>query len=178
MNLLDGPTPYAQSKGSRLITTLSTCTVELPNRVLLTSLSSSLTIMFAPCCTHAHDPAYKCKITFHNRASKKWSKVCLHIGFPVPRRAWMHSNQASALKCSRSAQIDESPSGEYSHWRPLHRDPEWHSVWSLSPPFSLHVLPWDLLHGENDYLRRKRKDHSYYGGQAETAREKLWDFQP
>ena len=54
-----------------------------------------------PSCTQAHDPAYKCKLTYRNGDSKVCSKGCLMDAFPVHRRACMNNYQALSVTVSQ-----------------------------------------------------------------------------
>ena len=58
-------------------------------------------IKVCPSCTHAHDPAYQCRLTFHSGASKVCPRGCMHNSVPVHRRACMHSNQAPTVSISK-----------------------------------------------------------------------------
>ena len=54
-----------------------------------------------PSCTQVHDLNYKCNLTFQNGTSRVCPKGCMQNGFPVHKRACMHSNQAPFVTVSK-----------------------------------------------------------------------------
>ena len=54
-----------------------------------------------PSCIYMHDPAFPCRLTFHNGASKVCTRGCQHDGFPVHRRACMHNNHTPTVSVSK-----------------------------------------------------------------------------
>ena len=90
---------------SKLPDALAPSALNLSCRVAKLSSPDILKLIFdnkvCPSCTHPHDPAYHCRLTFHSGASKVCPRGCMHNSVPVHRRACMHSNQAPTVSISK-----------------------------------------------------------------------------
>ena len=64
-----------------------------------------------PSCICPHDPAIQCRLLFHNGQSKVCPKGSQHDGFPVHRRACMHSNHTPTISVSKVGLRQVNPLG-------------------------------------------------------------------
>ena len=61
-----------------------------------------------PSCIYTYDPAFPCRLTFHNGQSKVCPRGCQHDVLPDHHRACMHNNHTPTVSMSKSIPLVEN----------------------------------------------------------------------